>query len=65
MQILLNGVARQTSATTVEALLAELGFVRGTVLAEHNGLALRPEEWARTSIAENDRLEILRIVAGG
>jgi sulfur carrier protein len=65
MQITVNGSGHQTQAITVEALVAELGLKRGTVLVEHNGLALRPEEWAQTAVQANDRLEILRIVAGG
>jgi sulfur carrier protein len=35
------------------------------VLVEHNGDALRREEWPGRSLAEGDRLEIIRIVAGG
>jgi thiamine biosynthesis protein ThiS len=65
MQIVLNGAAFDTSALTIEALVAELGFTRGTVLVEHNGIALRPNEWGHTSLGQGDRLEILRIVAGG
>jgi sulfur carrier protein len=65
MQITVNGSGHQTQAITVEALVAELGLKRGTVLVEHNGLALRAEEWAQTAVQANDRLEILRIVAGG
>jgi thiamine biosynthesis protein ThiS len=62
--IFLNGKDAQTTADTVAALVAELGFPNRTVLVEHNGTALRPEEWLRP-IAEGDRLELLRIVAGG
>jgi thiamine biosynthesis protein ThiS len=65
MQIALNGAEKETSAATVEALVTELGLKRGTVLVEHNGTALHPNEWAQTSVAEGDRVEILRIVAGG
>ena len=65
MQIALNGAGKEISATNVEALVAELGLKRGTVLVEHNGTALRPDEWLQTTVAEGDRLEILRIVAGG
>ena len=63
--IQLNGSPRTTAAETVATLAAELGFVKGTILIEHNGTALRPEEWPAVSLGEGDRLECLRIVAGG
>ena len=65
MEIALNGTSRQTQSANVEVLVAELGLKRGTVLVEHNGVALRPDEWGTTSLQEGDRIEILRIAAGG
>lgn len=65
MQIVLNGSPAETAATHIEALVAELGFKRGMVLVEHNGIALHPDEWPNAVIQEQDRLELLRIVAGG
>jgi thiamine biosynthesis protein ThiS len=32
---------------------------------EHNGSALRRREWATQKLQENDRVEILRVAAGG
>jgi sulfur carrier protein len=65
MRIQVNGTAHETAATFVSALVTELGFGRGFVLVEHNGIALRPDEWPTVALAENDRIELLRIVAGG
>ena len=65
MRITLNGAEKETGVTTVEALVAELGLKRGMVLVEHNGTALRPDEWPQAPVAEGDHVEILRIVAGG
>lgn len=65
MQIILNGSPTETPSPDVEALVAELGLKRGMVLVEHNGTALRPDEWASIALKEQDRLELLRIVAGG
>jgi sulfur carrier protein len=65
MQILLNGARKETTASAIDALVAELGFGRGSVLVEHNGVALRPDEWAGATLREHDRVELLRIVAGG
>ena len=65
MQIQVNGAPREIAATRIGALVAELGFAAGTVLVEHNGTALRPDEWCDAALHENDRVELLRIVAGG
>jgi thiamine biosynthesis protein ThiS len=63
-RIHLNGQTHETRAEDVAALVAELGFPRGTALVELDGIALRPEEW-KQPLAEGARVEILRIVAGG
>jgi sulfur carrier protein len=65
MQITINGAGHETNAPTVEVLVAELGLKRGTVLIEHNGVALRPDEWPQRAVQSGDGFEILRIVAGG
>lgn len=36
-----------------------------SVVVEHNGDAVAPSEFARRQIMDGDRLEIVRIVAGG
>ena len=64
MKISLNGQPREIPASDVAALVAELGFAKGTVLVERNGTALRPEDWTQP-LAPDDRIELLRIVAGG
>ena len=64
-RIVLNGRPRDTAAADVAALITELGFVKGAVLVEHNGTALRPDEWPDRMLAEGDRIELLRLVAGG
>ena len=64
-RVRINGEPRETAAADIAALVAELGFVRGMVLVEHNGTALRPEEWAGRPVAEGDCIELMRLVAGG
>jgi thiamine biosynthesis protein ThiS len=63
--VTINGQTRDTAAKDVAALVTELGFTSGTVLVEHNGTALRPAEWSQRSIRNDDRIELLRIAAGG
>lgn len=63
-KIHVNGTPRETVANTVEELVAELGFSKGSLLVELNGEALRPAEWAK-AIEEGARVELMRIAAGG
>ena len=66
MTLRLNGEPREvTHARTVAELVVELELPAPTLLVEHNGDALRREEWSARHLAEGDRLEIIRIVAGG
>lgn len=63
--ITVNGQPRETNAADIAALIAELGFASGTVLVEHNGTALRPAEWKERSLRDGDRIELMRLAAGG
>ena len=65
MKLHLNGQERAVNATQVEALVTELGLPLAAALVEHNGTALLRSEWAKTNLQDGDRLEIIRMVAGG
>jgi sulfur carrier protein len=65
MKLILNGKERQVRATQVEELVAELGLPLAAALVEHNGTALLRSEWAETKFRDGDRIEIIRMVAGG
>ena len=65
MKLVLNGKDREVSATRVESLVAELGLPLAAALVEHNGTALLRSEWLKTQLQDGDRLEIIRMVAGG
>jgi thiamine biosynthesis protein ThiS len=65
MKLVLNGKDREVNATQVESLVAELGLPLAAALVERNGTALLRSEWAKTNLQEGDRLEIIRMVAGG
>ena len=65
MKLVLNGNEREVSAGQVEELVAEVGLPLAAALVEHNGTALLRSEWAKTQLAAGDRLEIIRMVAGG
>ena len=63
--VLINGDQRETAAATIADLVAELGFAKGMVLVEHNGIALRPDEWSGLPVTAGDCVEVMRLVAGG
>ena len=66
MKITVNGEPREiTRARNVAELIDELGLPAPAILAEHNGLALRREEWPARLLTEGDCVEVVRIVAGG
>jgi sulfur carrier protein len=50
---------------TVEQFLKARKLLPRSVVVEHNGQAVAPSEFAQRPLAEGDRLEIVRIVAGG
>lgn len=66
MNLWLNGErAEIDGARTVAEIAARLGLAPHTVLIEHNGTALHQREWGERAVQENDRLEFVRVVAGG
>ena len=66
MRLTVNGDPRELAdGTSLPALLTDLGLKVGSVVVEHNGTALLRSEVERTVLAEGDRLELVRAVAGG
>jgi thiamine biosynthesis protein ThiS len=66
MNLMINGEDHSYEGPkTLPDLLLFLRLPDRGILVEHNGLALRTDEWAGLSLHEGDRLEIIRIVAGG
>jgi thiamine biosynthesis protein ThiS len=66
MTVILNGESRSVAeVTTIAALVRQLNLVPATLLIEHNGLALHREEWNSRALREGDKVEFIRVVAGG
>ncbi len=66
MTVLVDGEPCEVRiAETVAALIEELDLPAPALLIELNGLALTRSEWPATPLAEGDRLELLRVTAGG
>ena len=65
MNIDVNGAGRTTDSPTIDALLRELQLLPAQVAVEHNKTVLFRHEYSQTPIQEGDRIEIIRVVAGG
>ena len=50
---------------SIEKFLLDQKLPPRSVVVEHNGLATAPSEFRHRQLAEGDRLEIVKIVAGG
>jgi thiamine biosynthesis protein ThiS len=65
-QVIANGqeVAAKLPCTIEEFLKAQ-GLLPRSVVVEHNGEAVAPSEFSQRTVNAGDRLEIVKIVAGG
>ena len=50
---------------SLEEFLKVQGLLPRSVVVEHNGEAVAPSEFSRRQLKAGDRLEIVKIVAGG
>ena len=50
---------------SIEQFLRAQSLLPRSVVVEHNGEAVTPSEFTRRTLCDGDRLEIVRIVAGG
>ncbi len=66
MNLRVNGEEREIAGVqNVAELVEALALPAPAILVEHNGLALRRDEWPERMLAQGDQLEFIRIVAGG
>jgi thiamine-phosphate pyrophosphorylase len=66
MRVIANGKPRDVAdGATVADLLAEIGWRPQWVVVERNGEPLERSRFGEVRLAEDDRLEIVRAVAGG
>jgi thiamine biosynthesis protein ThiS len=66
MNLWVNGErAELRGLTTIAELANHYGLQQNTVLIEHNAVALHQREWSERQLAEGDRVEFVRVVAGG
>ena len=69
MHFVLNGQSREfpqlAPGANLQDLIAELDLKGDRIAIEHNGNIVPRTEWAKTGLAEGDRLEIVHFVGGG
>lgn len=66
MRVIINGAPREIAkGTSVTDLLAVLDLAQAPVVVERNGEIVRRSDQPGTRLCEEDRLEIVRLVAGG
>ena len=64
--IIANGqTVRAELPSSVEAFLIKQQLLPRSVVVEHNGEAVAPSQFAQRQLQDGDRIEIVRIVAGG
>ena len=56
---------RASLPCSLEEFLVAQNLLPRSVVVEHNGEAIAPSEFARRQLHPGDRLEIVKIVAGG
>ena len=66
MKVWINGEPAEVNGlTNVAELAVHYRLQPNTVLIEHNATALHQREWVKRPLAEGDRIEVVRVVAGG
>ena len=65
-EVIANGknIAAKLPCSIEEFLVAQ-NLLPRSVVVEHNGEAVAPSEFSKRQLNTNDRLEIVKIVAGG
>lgn len=65
-EVIANGkTVAATLPCSIEDFLNAQGLLPRSVVVEHNGEAVAPSEFPRRELNAGDRLEIVKIVAGG
>jgi thiamine biosynthesis protein ThiS len=65
-QIIANGKAIEAKLPcTIEEFLMAQELLPRSVVVEHNGEAVAPSEFSGRTLRSGDKLEIVKIVAGG
>ena len=65
-QVIANGKPVEAHLPcSIEAFLVAQKLLPRSVVVEHNGEAVAPSEFSKRQLKDGDKLEIVKIVAGG
>jgi thiamine biosynthesis protein ThiS len=65
ISLVINGESKQVVSSKIDDLMGELLLPAPLMLVEHNGKALHRSEWASVTLSDGDRLELMKVAAGG
>ncbi len=65
MKLIINGEERDFAASTLAALIAQLGIKADRIAVELNRQIVSRDRWDQTALRDGDRLEIVHFVGGG
>jgi thiamine biosynthesis protein ThiS len=65
MRLVINAEERNLAASTLDALIEELGMKGDRVAVELNREIVPRANWSVTALKDGDRLEIVHFVGGG
>jgi sulfur carrier protein len=65
MRLVINAEERELAASTLDALIEELGMKSDRVAVELNREIVPRAKWSTTALTDGDRLEIVHFVGGG
>jgi thiamine biosynthesis protein ThiS len=65
MKLIINGREQDFPSTTLAQLVEHLGMKQDRVAVELNRSIVPRDQWATTSLADGDQLEIVHFVGGG
>jgi thiamine biosynthesis protein ThiS len=64
LKLKVNGTERETSASTVNELILELGFKPEIVIVEHNFEIIKKNAYD-AKLSHGDNVELVRMIGGG
>jgi thiamine biosynthesis protein ThiS len=65
ISIVINSESKQVVSLKIDDLMGELSLPAPLMLVEYNGKALHRSEWASVTLSDGDRLELMKVAAGG
>jgi len=65
IRLLINGESKEVVSCSIDKLLGELSLPEPLMLVEYNGEALHRSQWPSVTLVQGDRIELMKVAAGG